>query len=148
MADSYQDPKREVELLICSILKEATHITFLPNKGDIEHETPFGAVLCESMKPLLGGAKPRGYRCDVRVVYVSHMDEIHSEQHAQNVSRIEDTLNGIPQKKLDDFYLTNNHVKIVGLFIQDIQESSEDHSFGDLFICKVAVVGESNCPNS
>jgi len=250
MIDSYQDPKREVELTICRHLKEATQVPFFPNKGDLEHELPFGAVLCESMKPLLGGSLPRGYRCDVRVVYVSHMDEVGSLEHSMAIARIEDALNKIPQDKtspqvvefivqggrgdkfdydigngmttlesgnntnpglllaqevdkdpilsasyeiineysvfsetkvkvtgdrdgrpftfnisvntdestianikeftqtngvVNEYDLENNHTKIVGLYVMDIQESSEAQSFGDLFVCRVAVVGESNC---
>jgi hypothetical protein len=96
--ETIHDPKREVELIFCEALdKEVKDLLFYPNKGDKERETPFGAVICEDMSPLMGGAGPRGYLCKVKVVYVSHMDETTSQEHGVFISKIEDALSRFPQ---------------------------------------------------
>jgi|LULO01.1.fsa_nt_gb hypothetical protein len=96
MIEVYHEPKREVELAFCDILNDNVElIRFFPNYGDEARETPFGAVVCEEINPLMGGARPRGYLCNVKVVFVSHIDEAASQEHAGYIAQIEDALNAI-----------------------------------------------------
>ena len=141
----YQDPKREIELAIGNVLRAETLIDFYPNKGDEERETPFGVVICEQAKPLVGGRAPRGYLCTVKVVYVTHMDDGDTESHSQTIAKIEDALALIPQLDVEDYLLEENHIKIAGLNIDSLEESQQDQSFGDIFICTVGAVG-IDCP--
>jgi hypothetical protein len=103
MIEVYHEPKREIEQILCAILNEHTSTRFFPNKGDQEMETPFGAVVCENAEPLVGGRKPRAYLCNVKVVYVSHMDEVDSQEHGANIAQIEDSLSYLPQRQDDKF---------------------------------------------
>lgn len=96
MIEVYHEPKREVELAFCDILNDNVELVrFFPNYGDEARETPFGAVVCEEMNPLMGGARPRGYLCNVKVVFVSHIDEAASQEHAGYISQMEDAINAI-----------------------------------------------------
>jgi hypothetical protein len=103
MIEVYHEPKRELEQILCVLLNENTSTKFFPNKGDQEMETPFGAVVCENAEPLVGGRKPRAYLCNVKVVYVSHMDEVDSQEHGANIAQIEDVLSFVPQREDDKF---------------------------------------------
>ena len=145
MASVYQDPKREIELILCNILTERVQVDFFPHKRDDERETPYGVVLCEVARPLVGGRAPRGYLCDVKVVYVSHMDETESESHAQNCAKVEDVLSLIPQLDIEEYLLRENHIKIAGLSIRELQEASREQSVGDIFVCTVGAIGV-DCP--
>lgn len=141
MSGPYQDVKREVELVIGNILTEHLAIAFFPYKGDVEQEFPFGVIKCGSAKPLLGGSEPRGYMCNVRVVYVSNIDDAVSDAHSQVIAKIEDVLNMIPQMAVEAYKLKENHIQVAGMFIEDLTDESEDQSHGDMFHLKVGVTG-------
>jgi hypothetical protein len=143
--NTYQDPKRETELIFVNVLWDKTGIRFYPSKDSEERELPIGVVKVASAKPLVGGKDPRGYLCIVKVMYVSHMDEIGSEEHGQNLAKIEDGLMTIPNLEVDEYLLKENHVKVAGLHIDEISETTEDQSLGDIFTCTVGVVG-IDCP--
>ena len=119
-------------------------LIFYPSKGDEERELPFGVVHVESAKPTLGGRDPRGYLCDVRIIFVSHIDEVGSEEHSEAVSKVEDVLSLIPNNVITSQTggLNNTHITINGLFISDMQTASQDQSHGDVFF---VTVGVSKC---
>lgn len=140
MSGPYQDPKREVEKIFCHVLKEKTSIEFFPYKRDDELETPYGVVFCETIRPLVGGSKPRGWNASVRIAYISHVDEVVAGVHAQMVSRVEDALSLIPQGEVDAYRLSESHVRVLGGFIREHQDQSDADSYGDLFQMDVGVV--------
>ena len=119
-------------------------LEFFPSKGDSERETPFGVVHVESAKPTLGGRDPRGYLCDVRIIFVSHIDEIDSKEHSEAISKVEDILSKIPNKSnvAHGYDMDNTHITINGMFISDMQTASQEQSHGDVFFC---IVGVSKC---
>jgi len=99
----YHDPKRELEMIFCYLLKQETGIEFYPNKGDVELEPPFGAVVCETAKLLNGGISggslkmPKAYLCNVKVMYITHIDEVDAQEHGANISIIQDTIVDFPK---------------------------------------------------
>ena len=131
MKSSYQDPKREIEIILCNVLYDKTGITFRPNKSQEDIDLPYGVVICEQASPLVGGRAPRGYKCVVKVIYVTHMDEDFSAKHHQDVAAIEDGLMTIPQLDVSDYLLEENHIKVAGLHIDSLEESQLDQAFGD-----------------
>jgi hypothetical protein len=145
MKSSYQDPKREIEIILCNVLWDKTGIKFRPNKSQEEIEPPYGVVICEQANPLVGGLAPRGYKCVVKVIYVTHMDEDYTSKHHQDVAAIEDGLMAIPQLDVNDYLLEENHIKVAGLHIDSLEESQLDQAFGDVFNLTVGAVG-LDCP--
>jgi hypothetical protein len=142
MSGPYRDVKREVEAILANILNESLQITFVPFKGDDEdREFPFGVVKCGTAKPLVGGSEPRGYMCNVKVVYVTHIDDVESIEHSKAVALIEDVLASIPKREVADYKLEENHVRVAGMFIEELTDSSEDQSHGDMFSIRVGVTG-------
>jgi hypothetical protein len=136
--------KRQVERTFASILTERiAGVDFWPSKGDEERELPFGVVHVESAKPTLGGRDPRAYMCDVRIIFVSHIDEVGSEEHSQVVAQVEDIISQIPNKTMPTSELCDTHIAINGLFISDMQTASQSQSHGDVFFL---IVGVSKCP--
>ena len=103
MIEVYHEPKRELEFALCDILTNKVGLRFYPNYGNEARETPFGAVICEEAKPLTGGMRPRAYLCNVKVVFVSHIDEADSQEHGGYISKMEDALMLIPNKVEDEF---------------------------------------------
>ena len=98
----YHDPKRELEMIFCHLLNERTGIQFYPNKGDVELEPPFGAVVCENARLLNGGTSggkglPKAYLCNVKVMYISHIDEVDAQAHGAHISLIQDTIVDLPK---------------------------------------------------
>jgi len=139
MSGPYQDVKRELEQVFCNLLKEKIGVEFKPYKADEELDTPYGVVACSSCRPIAGGASPRGWRAEVKVAYVSHIDEVNSGVHSQKVAEIEDAISLVPQAAVEDYQLQENHIKVAGLFIKEHRDQSESQSFGDVFDVDVGV---------
>lgn len=151
MTAYYTGIKRQIERTFASILTERLGkwsgagrqlVEFFPSKGDDERELPFGVIHVESAKPTLGGRDPRAYLCDVRIIFVSHIDEVGSEEHSQIVSNVEDILSQIPNNQMPCSELDDTHITINGIFISDMQTASQDQSHGDVFF---VTAGVSKC---
>lgn len=97
----YHDPKRELEMVFCTLLEDATGIKFHPNKGDQEVMPPYGAVVCENMRPINGGVPPRGYLCNVKVMYISHIDEVDAQEHGANLVKVQEAITTLPKNDPD-----------------------------------------------
>ena len=82
--------------------------------------------------------------CDVRIIFVSHIDEIDSKEHSEAISKVEDILSKIPNKSnvAHGYDMDNTHITINGMFISDMQTASQEQSHGDVFFC---IVGVSKC---
>jgi len=102
----HTDPRRMTEQIICEVLNNyAKGAEFFPSNSDKEQELPFGSVYVEESLPTIGERSPRAYLMNIKVVYVSHINEVGSQLHSENVSRIQDGLNTVANKDYTEAYL-------------------------------------------
>ena len=100
------DPRRMTEQILCEVLNSyAKGAEFFPSNSDTQQELPFGSVYVDESLPTIGERSPRAYLMNIKVVYVSHIDEVGSQLHSENVSRILDGINVVADKKYTTAYL-------------------------------------------
>jgi hypothetical protein len=102
----HTDPRRMTEQILCEVLNNyAKGAVFHPSNADTQQELPFGSVYVEESLPTIGDRSPRAYLMSIKVVYVSHINEVGSQLHSENVSRIQDGLNTVANKQYTESYL-------------------------------------------
>lgn len=102
----HTDARRLTEQILCEVLNNyAKGATFYPSNGDMERELPFGVVYVDESLPTVGDRKPRAYLMEIKIVYVSSIHEVGSQEHSENVSRIHDALSVVASKEYDEAYL-------------------------------------------
>jgi len=102
----HTDVRRMTEQILCEVLNNYVRgATFYPSKGDGERELPFGVVYVDEAVPTIGERAPRAYLMDIKAIYVSSIYEVGSQEHSENVSRIQDGINTVADKEYTEAYL-------------------------------------------
>jgi hypothetical protein len=100
------DARRMTEQILCEVLNNYVKgAEFFPSNADQQQELPFGSVYVEESQPTIGDRTPRAYLMNIKIVYVSHINEVGSQLHSENVARIQDGLNTVANKEYTKSYL-------------------------------------------
>jgi hypothetical protein len=154
------EPRRAIEDAMVRYLgAQVESVDFFPNDGDNERDLPFCVVLCKGVEPIVsGGLNVNAYKASVKIVYVSHINDVAvgaagaergdfvesynyppataetppSRGHSEMVKHIERALESLAGSSY-----AFGSTRVCGLAIEQFETTSEEQSFADVITCIV-----------